>query len=440
MGGAGAYTLDLVDIFIATLLLFLIRDLVTGHRSQIRLSKVTLIWGALIILAMFQMITGPLRNVMAMEIFRMLKLLLLFLVIINEVVRVKQFKHVFAAIIIGLALQCVIGLTQYMLGSPLGAEILGEAAQDAVEYTSKATYRGSEFTYRVGSLFGHPNLLSIYLAMFLPIAIAMLFTNMKPFTKIAVTVVIFAGLVVLVLTLSRSGWISFTIAFVTLLAMSFFHPAARFKFLFGRVAMIAGIGLMAVLLARPILKRLFESDPNAVSFRWEWMQLSWEMILEKPLFGFGLNTYVYRMIPYTEEGTLAGLIERFGSALPVVHNVYLLVWTEQGTVGLLLFLGLNAYLLILSWRSAKCFQDENLYMINLGCFCAVLALASDGMASFFIRNPAPGRVFFMVAGLIVAIYYWNQENRGSFKNGKPTAPVAESGPADSKQTSVKGLG
>ena len=415
MGGAGAFTIDLVDFFLAPLVLFLARDFYRGHRHQFRLSRVTLFWGLLILLGIYAIVIGPLRTVSAHEVFRMLKLLVLFLVVINEVVRIRQIKQMIAALMVGVALQCVIGLIQYIFDANLGAQIIGEQTQDLAEWTSKATYLEAEFTYRIGALLGHPNLLGAYLALLLPLGIAMLFTRISPYAKIPLTITVMMGLVVLILTLSRAGWISFAFAFVVMLVFSFLHPAARPKFLFGRVAMIGGMVSVAMLLAGPILKRLFQSDPGAVNFRFDWMLVAWEMVKAKPILGFGLNTFVFHAPPYSPFGTPHAVMDAFAGDLPVVHNIFLIVWSEQGTVGLLIFLAMHAYLVMLAWRNAKHFKPDVLYMANAGCIAGILAILVDGLASFFIRNDAPARAFFLVVGLLVAIYYWHRDNNSHTK-------------------------
>lgn len=409
MGGAGAFTLDIVDFFIAALLFFLIRDFFRGYRHHVRISKVTLFWGILILLGFVSMAFGPLRLVMAHEIFRMLKLLLLFLVVINEVVRIKQFKHAIAALMVGVAIQCFIGLAQYAFGISFGAEIIGEASRDNVELLSRETYMETSVTHRISALFGHPNLLAAYLALVLPIGIGMLFTRISPYIKVVLAATVFAGLIVLILALSRSAWIAFGVAFVILLAFTFLHPAARFKFLFGRVSMIGGTAFVGLLLAGPILKRLLHSDPGALSFRWEWALIAWEMVKTKPILGFGLNTFVFHAPPYSQYGTPGALVDFYG-LLPVVHNIYLIIWSEQGTIGLAAFLAMNAYFVILAWRNAKHFDSDILYMLNAGCIAGLMAIAVDGIASFFIRNPAPARVYFIVVGLLVAVYFWHRDN------------------------------
>ena len=199
---------------------------------------------------------------------------------------------------------------------------------------------------------------------------------------------------------------------MTLLGLSFVHPRARRRFLLARAGLIALTVILVAALSGPILKRIYASDPGAIEFRFEWMELAWRMVKAEPVLGVGLNAFVFEMAPYSDYGSIAAMIDKFGPEvyLPVVHNIYLLVWSEQGTLGLLLFLSLYGYLMMTAWRNAKLYVDENLYMINLGCIAGLLALAADGMVSFFIRNDACGRVFVIVAGLVVAIEYWRREN------------------------------
>jgi hypothetical protein len=50
-------------------------------------------------------------------------------------------------------------------------------------------------------------------------------------------------------------------------------------------------------------------------------------------------------------------------------------------------------------------------MANLGAACGVIAIMVDGLASFFTRVPAQGRMFWIVAAIIIAADRWNRRNR-----------------------------
>jgi len=412
MGGAGAIKIEAMDIFMLPLLAFLVRDFYQGYRTNFRMPKVLYWWLALAFLGGITVIFGPMRQVALLEVVRMLKLALLFIVIVNEVVRIKQFGHIVAALMVTIAIQSIVGLVQYAFDLNLGAQILGEITQANSEYTSKATYLESEFTNRIGGLIGHPNLLAIFLAILLPIGISILFSGIKPIYKFLTSMVIIMGLISLVLTLSRSGWISFGVALAALMATTFILPSMRGKYVFGRILTIATIIAVTAALSGPIMKRINSSDEGAVSFRWEWMKVATEMALDKPVLGYGLNSFIWFMPAYTPYQTHQGVIARYGhqTYLPVVHNIYLLVWAEQGTVGLLLFLIFYFRLLYISFQGLATYKQPFLAMVNLGCLAGLLALSVDGLASFFIRNDNCGRIFFIVAALVVAIKWWHTDN------------------------------
>jgi putative inorganic carbon (hco3(-)) transporter len=409
MGGAASYNIEVADIFLLALLVFVLRDFLWGLRDKPRFSGVTAWWLGLILLGCLSILLGPFRKIAGHEVFQMMKHLVLFWVLINEVVRVRQFLHVAGALFAGMFLQGIVGLVQYVFKANLGLQVLGEATAKSIEYASKATYLDSG-VFRIGALLGHPNLLAAYLALLLPIAIALLFSGIRPLYKLLLMAVTALGAVVLVLTLSRAGWISFAAAFAALLGLSFLHPRLQKRYLMARLVVIGVMAAFVLAFSGAIVKRFTQSDPGAVNFRYEWVGVAWNMVREKPLLGFGLNSFVFHMPQYTSYGSPKKISERFGEDWPVVHNIYMLIWAEQGTLGLLLFLGFNLHVLRLGWRNLQRFENDVLFVINIGCVSGFLALILDGLGSFFIRNPACGRMYWIVVALIVAIHYWTKAN------------------------------
>jgi O-antigen ligase len=418
MGGAAAYTIQMADLFLAAMVFFIARDFVWGLREKPRISWLSAYWLGLIAIGLSTFVLGPFRNIAGHQVFQMIKDLVLFWVIINEVVRVRQFLHVFGALFVGILGQSLIGLVQYIFKANLGLQVLGEATAKSIKYASKATYL-DDGVFRIGALLGHPNLLAAYLALLLPMGCALLFSGIKGIYKVAVCVVIMLGSIVLVLTLSRSGWVCFAFAFVVLLGLSFLHPRLRRRYLMARLAVVVIVATFALAFSGPIIKRFTQSDPGAVNFRYEWIGVAWNMVKEKPLLGFGLNSFVFNMPQYTSYGGPNGITQKFGEDWPVVHNIYMLTWAEQGTLGLLLFLGLNIHVIYLAFKNAGVFKSDVLFVMNLGCISGFFAVMLDGLDSFFIRNPPCGRVFWIVIGLIVAIQYWLRENHPELQAAQP---------------------
>jgi O-antigen ligase len=101
----------------------------------------------------------------------------------------------------------------------------------------------------------------------------------------------------------------------------------------------------------------------------------------------------------------------YGKNWPVVHNSYLVTWTEQGTAGFALLVGLYLTALWVGLTTARQLLDDRVYAISLGATCGIFAIMVDGYASFFIDEPAGLRVFWIVLALIFAAHYWTLANR-----------------------------
>jgi O-antigen ligase len=224
--------------------------------------------------------------------------------------------------------------------------------------------------------------------------------------------VVVLGLGCLVITLSRSGMVSFAVGFVLLFLYSMLHQKLRLRYVLARVlviiSMIAALGFAS----GDILRRFTSSDPGAVKFRWDMVYASMDMIMDHPVLGLGLNTFVFRFPEYSNPPGREAVTATYGEIWPVVHNSYLVTWTEQGTIGLAFLIGLYACTLWTGTRTARYLLDDRLYAINIGACCGVVAIMVDGLSSFFIDESASERVFFMVVGLIFALNYWTMANRG----------------------------
>jgi O-antigen ligase len=135
------------------------------------------------------------------------------------------------------------------------------------------------------------------------------------------------------------------------------------------------------------------------------------MIGDAPVLGHGLNAFRLQLLEYSPYST-PKMIELFGSLWPVVHNGWMLVWAEQGTLGMALYVGLHVVLLLTALRNLSLRLSDTVSMVNLGAACGIVAIMIDGLASFFLRVPAQGRMFWIIAAAIIAADRWNRRNRG----------------------------
>lgn len=444
MGGAGGLFLDAIDPFMLLLLYFQLRDRVRGLRAEYRFPRAFVFWAAMMVLGLGAVILGSLRTLSALELVRMGKLLLLGLLVVNEVRRLPQFRHVVIALTLGVIAQSVIALAEYAVGGTLGLEVLGEASEEDIKNLSAATLSTGDFVNRVGALLGHANLLACYLALFLPMAVALVLAPVSGRLKIVLATALVVGQPALVLTLSRTGWIDFMVGFAMVLALGALHPESRRKYLVARIVIVAVTVTVALSLSPHIIKRLLETDPSAVEMRLEWLQTARNMIIDNPVFGVGLNTYVFRQLPYGKDKTPEDMSDRYGDieVWPAVHNSWMLTWTEQGTVGFLLWIAFHFAVLAEAWKNLR-IRDPMMHALNVGLMAGFVGVMIDGLASFFVRTEAPARMFWIATAVILAIGYWKRENEPADAPGArmPTDPVTPApalAPAPADDAEAKG--
>jgi O-antigen ligase len=261
-----------------------------------------------------------------LELFRFGKLLLILFVVMNlrDDAQARRFVWLLS---IGVFAQAIIAGLQYRYGQLLGLGILGEKSlvRERIGYTvSRAT----------GTL-GHPSILGYYLELQLPLLLAFLLTDRRLRTRLWYLLVTGAGLVALATTLSRGAWVALPVPMaLVLLAMR------RHRLLRLRTWLVAGtVFLIAAAALTPfyptIERRLTHDDYKSAESRAPLNRAALSIVEQYPLLGVGLNHCAEVFHRYDTTGYARILKEK-----QVVHNLYLLVWVEVGTLGLVAFLGI----------------------------------------------------------------------------------------------------
>jgi len=168
--------------------------------------------------------------------------------------------------------------------------------------------------------FPHPNVLGGFLAITLPLVINQL-TN-KKITQLFFLITILLGIIALALTFSRSAWI------VGLLGIGW----ALFKF----KSKIFIFFLLIVFLLGVILVKNFDPMSESVVVRQQLNSAAITMWQHSPLFGVGLGNFLVELPKNLPSRTIY--------FLQPVHNIYLLLLSETGIVGLGSFLLLLWYI------------------------------------------------------------------------------------------------
>lgn len=259
--------------------------------------------------------------------------------------------QIFLPLVLGILFESGLAILQFLKGGTLGLWILGERSFSiATPGIAKFNFYGLEFLRPYGT-FPHPNALAGYM---------LIMTLLLRSKKIAI------GFITIILTMSR-------VAILVGLVLILKKNTKIFKSVSSQALLI-----ILLIILSPVLFTRFESlfsyDNLTLLRREELTVNAWDMFLQNPLFGVGLNNF----IP-SQEYLIAGP-SRF---LQPVHNIFLLALSETGLIGLMGFIGLIGY----SFRLP--FIRYTLYSILfLGFF-----------DHYFLTLPQGYRLLFLIWGL-----------------------------------------
>ena len=230
---------------------------------------------------------------------------------------------------IGVLYSSVIAITQFILQHSIGGLLwwLGERtfsnltsgiAQINVckPYTLICT-----LLLRAYGTFSHPNVLGGYIAISLPMMVSVLILHRQqqlPINKkilMAITwLAIILGTVALILTFSRSAWV---IGILGLIGSLFIWGKKRLSVI--RLAII----FIPIAL---IMATMINIQEESVMIRNELNLAALQQFLTSPFVGIGLGNFLVKLPEY--------LVSRQIYFLQPVHNIYLLILTETGIIGL----------------------------------------------------------------------------------------------------------
>ncbi len=226
-----------------------------------------------------------------------------------------------------ITLQAGLAAAQFATGGSLGLGVFGEAAP---------VVAGVDFerVSRPTGTIGDPNILAYFFELTTPVTLALLYTARNRLEQLFFLAVTGAGIAGTVVTLSRAAWMALpvTCGLITL--------AVYGRRLLSLRTAIIGMGLTLTLAAGLsyfyplIVRRLFGDDAGSTAQRMPLNRAALLVIEQFPVFGVGLNNFAITFTNYDSTGysrVLSGVDY-------VVHNLFLLVWTEVGTVGLVAFL------------------------------------------------------------------------------------------------------
>ena len=306
---------------------------------------------------------------------------LLFLYIVSTIRSKDEVLFLFTLLVVGLVLEGGLIVAVRFTGFSLAVSGLSTAV-DAGYVTGGAA--------RLGGTLGAPNNAAAYFVVVLPIAMSLLLIHTERWRYVLASLGLGLGGMALVITQSRGGWGAFAIA-----ALIFCLVAWRSGKLSPAIPCVIGVvGILLLVLFQDTIAARFSADDNGAAYsRVPLMQLAFRMIEDNPVLGVGANNFAFCIPEY--------LTPELASAWRyTVHNKYLLLWAEIGTVGLGIFLWFFWSALRRGWQSWK-LQDDLLAPLSLGITAALLGHASHMFAEAFNGRPMTNLLVLCTALLTV---------------------------------------
>lgn len=353
------------------------------------------------VMTSFSLLVAPSVAFGVYELLRLVKVLLL-LVCIKRFVRTESLAKLTVYLMIGIVLaQSLLGIAQLTLNRPLGLFILGEADQVWLDFSV------GEGARRVGGTLGHANNLALFLELLLPLCFSLFISVSVSSTVRSLAFLAFStGIVAMILTLSRSGWVSLALALGLVLFIRFRSHRLLAK---RRVSALLVTGLVSLavilLLWDTIYLRLTASSPNSFIFRQHMMLIATNMLKAHPIIGTGLNNFMLNTPQYTPIG-----IPHY--KLPV-HNIYLLVAAEVGLLGFLAFAWLVVTTLRVAWRAVKLSHGIHAAS-SRGLFAGMVAtFLVDSMLGWGWRFDVNYMLFWFIVGFLLSLINISRKSRVS---------------------------
>ena len=235
----------------------------------------------------------------------------------------------------------------------------------------------------------HPNILGGFTLLTLLGPVGLFLNGKKP--NYFVLILLALGVILLLLTFSRSAWLGL-VAFAAILLWKSKYFERRQIFL-----LVAVVALTTVITLYPLRELVFTRVSNAPvateqlsTFGREWLtQQALGMLRNQPLTGVGIGSFIIELSSYAVEGAI----------IEPVHNIFLLAGSELGIPGLVLVIGL---FISIAWNIFKTKTPR--------AILASAAVAGLGVISLFdhyLWTLAPGRI---MLGLALGLWMGQLKN------------------------------
>ena len=258
------------------------------------------------------------------------------------------------------------------------------------------------------------------LAMFIPVMVSFWFLKSLSRNLKVLSIILFGMfMLAIVLSFARAGWGSLAVALAILLTL---WLKIKFRTLFITFFTLLGLFLAFQTEIIMILNKnnqdakggfanniesMLNISTEASNLerlnRWSCAIRMWQ---DKPVFGWGPGTYMFKYAPYQLSRDLTIISTNFGT-VGTAHSEYLGPLSEQGILGLVGVIILLFYVTSLGYRLAYSLEDHDDRILCIGLFLGIMTYFVHGFINNFLDTDKLSLPFwaFLAALVCFDLYY-----------------------------------
>jgi O-antigen ligase len=214
--------------------------------------------------------------------------------------------------------------------------------------------------------------------------------------RIVVVLALLIGFVALSLSQSRSGFFAILVSLACVLLFYGQHSKLVGRRRVLLLPFIFVVALSMFYFGSELVVR-FQVQGSFLGERVPQWQLTWDIIQQEWLLGYGANSYA------TVFQALRGDNEFREVLYNQAHNDYLHIWLEQGLLGLILWLSLMFLILKHAWLAFKFTSSSLVSATMIAASVVILAALLQSLVGFNLQILNIRFYFFVIIGLIYAV-------------------------------------
>lgn len=129
---------------------------------------------------------------------------------------------------------------------------------------------------------------------------------------------------------------------------------------------------------------------------------AFRMFRERPIFGWGPGTYMFKYAPFQRSGEKTGISTNFGD-LGNAHSEYIGPLAESGILGSVSFILVSLMSLVTGFRVYRKISDRQLKQITLGLLLGLITYLAHGMLNNYLDTDKASALFWGFTAVFVSL-------------------------------------